>query len=99
MRAIRRHVGVEVEYRSASPGTPAVTLRALLRRAVGILGEYGQVTEVRDTLSLVRSDLVAHPAKGDEIAIRDGAEERRQVDKILQDNGDRVVVALRRCGA
>lgn len=96
MRDIRQHLGVEVEYRSVSPGAPGVTTRALVRRAVGITGEFGQVTEVRDTLSLVRSDLVAHPASGDEVIIRDGAEERCEVDKVLQDNGDRVVVALRR---
>ena len=99
MRSIRRSLGVEVDYRSTSPGVPVVTVLALVRRAVGITGEFGQVTEGRDTLSLVRGDLVAHPVGGDEVVIKDGAEERRQVDKVLQDNGDRVVVALRRCGA
>jgi len=98
MRAVRRHLGVEVEYRSTATAAPTVTVVALLRRAIGITGEYGEVTEVRDTLSLVRSDLVSHPVTGDVVIIRDGGEERRVVDKVLQDSGDRVVVALRRGG-
>lgn len=96
MRAVRRHLGVEIEYRSTASGAPAVSVRGLLRRAVGITGEFGQVTEVRDTLSLVRSDLVSHPTEKDEVIIRDGGVERREVDKVLQDNGDRVVVSLRK---
>lgn len=96
MRAVRRHLGVDIEYRSAVSGAPTVTVCALLRRAVGITGEFGQVTEVRDTLSLVRSDLASHPETGDEVIILDGGVERREVDKVLQDSGDRVVVALRR---
>jgi len=96
MRAVRRHLGVEVEYRSHATAAPTVTVVALLRRAIGITGEFGQVTEVRDTLSMVSNDLVAHPVEGDEVIIRDGGEERREGDRVGQDSGDRVVVALRR---
>ncbi len=99
LRDARRYLGVEVEYRSQAPTAPAVTVKAILRRAVGVTGEYGQVVEVRDTVSLVPSDLPATPAAGEELIIRDGGEELRVIDKVLQQGGNTLVVSLRRFGA
>ena len=51
-------------------GAP-VTCRAIVNRDVAMVGEYGQVTEKRTQIELMKQD-VATPKRGDTIVIAEG---------------------------